>query len=597
MSLTHGGGLVFIVEKEDAATSTDENVTFKLDGRKDGLRLDLSLRPERQVPSIESGKHPVRQPVTPSKDRFPGIVAIPEVDKSALARVLSDTAASATKQAADEGKRKAKADAPLPPDSALFSQIQFYSRIPVAVPELAATPGENTLDALAEAMTAYLPNMIVAPQANMGIPVAYTYFGQFLAHDMSFMDWDPALNGVGGWINAQALHALDFRSLFGTRPEAGPRTSAWEERADSALGLAALSTSGFQRAFDLPRAGAQGLHCCPDARADTNLALAQMQVLLLRFHQKASVDLGTSVSAAKETTRRHLQAVVLTDYLERIIPNAIYQDVMTTGRKLVHTGSGAFWIPIEFAAACFRFGHSMVRENYVHWTLNFPTSPNYVPRAADLSTLTHYTENGGGLVNGCQPFTWCQAWRHMIDNNGLNSANDLLARPIQASLAPMFRELGQAQFPDAKSPVVAGTFNLAKKTLFRGSGLGLPSGQSLAQAAGLAGSLDVGAFMDARRARFGALADDLALTSNTPLWFYILAEAEDQANSKLGPLGARIVMETFHAALQNAENSILSVAASGATSVSFNRELRLGFGATDRFSLSDVVAVANGGLV
>ncbi|MDK3019077.1 hypothetical protein QO033_15445 [Pseudodonghicola sp. IC7] len=473
--------------------------------------------------------------------------------------------------------------------------MQLYSRIPLTAPAPAVTPDDATLDALGEAMTAYLPDLTLSAGAS-GIPAAYTYLGQFLAHDMSFMAWNPLLGGSGGWENAQALHALDFSSLFGTAPETGARTSQWEEREDSALGLAAFASPGFQRAFDLPRAGGQGAHCCPDSRADTNLALAQMQVLMTRFHQQASVDLGRTGTAARETTQRHLQAVVLTDYLRRIVPDDVFQDVMATGRKLVHTGPGLFLIPIEFAAACCRFGHSMVRESYVHWAIDYPPGSGFAQQTADLSTLAYFTSHGGGLINGCQPFTWCQAWRHMVENANPDLPPTLRARPIQASLAPMFRELERAQFPDTQDPDATGTFNLAQRTLRRGAALGLPSGQTLAAAAGL-GGFDVAEFLDARRPRFGALADDATLIAHTPLWFYILAEAETAGGAGLGPLGARVVMETFHAALEAADASIISVAPSGATTVNFTRELRPGDGVAERFALSDVVAVANGGVL
>ena len=46
----------------------------------------------------------------------------------------------------------------------------------------------------------------------------------------------------------------------------------------------------------------------------------------------------------------------------------------------------------------------------------------------------------------------------------------------------------------------------------------------------------------------------------TPLWFYILAEAEIQGNGKLGVVGSRIVAETIVQLLFFSENSILQEA-------------------------------------
>jgi hypothetical protein len=48
------------------------------------------------------------------------------------------------------------------------------------------------------------------------------------------------------------------------------------------------------------------------------------------------------------------------------------------------------------------------------------------------------------------------------------------------------------------------------------------------------------------------------LLDHTPLWFYLLKEAEIVAGGRsLGPLGSRIVMETLHAAIEAARPSIL----------------------------------------
>ena len=47
------------------------------------------------------------------------------------------------------------------------------------------------------------------------------------------------------------------------------------------------------------------------------------------------------------------------------------------------------------------------------------------------------------------------------------------------------------------------------------------------------------------------------LLANTPLWFYILREAEHHGN-KLAGVGARIVAETFHRAIQASTHSMLA---------------------------------------
>jgi hypothetical protein len=45
---------------------------------------------------------------------------------------------------------------------------------------------------------------------------------------------------------------------------------------------------------------------------------------------------------------------------------------------------------------------------------------------------------------------------------------------------------------------------------------------------------------------------------NTPLWFYILKEAEEtEGGARVGAVGSRIVMETFHGLLEGSWHSIL----------------------------------------
>jgi hypothetical protein len=78
-------------------------------------------------------------------------------------------------------------------------------------------------------------------------------------------------------------------------------------------------------------------------------------------------------------------------------------------------------------------------------------------------------------------------------------------------------------------------FSLAERNLLRGHVLGLPSGEYVARAMGVE----------------PLSPEKLAITqpsliSNTPLWYYVLKEAEVLCESHhLGPVGARIVAETF----------------------------------------------------
>jgi hypothetical protein len=85
---------------------------------------------------------------------------------------------------------------------------------------------------------------------------------------------------------------------------------------------------------------------------------------------------------------------------------------------------------------------------------------------------------------------------------------------------------------------------LALLDLLRGRALGLPSGEAVATAMGT-GVADAG----------------LELTAPTPLWYYLLREAEVVTEGRrLGPTGATIVAEVFVGLLAGDPSSFLRAA-------------------------------------
>ncbi len=424
-------------------------------------------------------------------------------------------------------------------------------------------PGDLTTKQIKpETLVALADAMLVDSDPISNIPAAYTYFGQFLAHDMSYMQQIKARDGTIIWRNNNGGQALEFDSLFGTVNKPGEPTSDWILNADTALGRA--RDAGAREVYDLPRHNADGgVPCCKDPRADSNLGLSQMHVLLVRFHQALADKLALDDEKAREATKKHLQAVVLTDYLPRLVPLDIFADVMKTGRRLVAADSAEdFLVPLEFATAIFRFGHSMIRNTYENWSVPLP--PNFsIPASSEASvgTLLRLTSKSGGLSSGMQKFAWCTQWRNMIGDLSYYPYQQVWARGITASIARSLGNVPPQNFPDLQvdDPLDITHFNLAHHTLKRGHNFNLPSGQALACCAGLTSTLDVAAFLSARPERFAGFSPESAFFQNTPLWFYVLAEAENQADGKLGPLAGRIVMETFHAALERDACGILKV--------------------------------------
>jgi hypothetical protein len=109
--------------------------------------------------------------------------------------------------------------------------------------------------------------------------------------------------------------------------------------------------------------------------------------------------------------------------------------------------------------------------------------------------------------------------------------------------------------------------SLAQRNLLRGKALGLPSGQAVARAMGMPQNViltpaELALPTDAPGGTPGDPPRNLAeaFNVNTPLWFYILKEAEVHCNGKnLGPVGGRIVAEVLIGLLAGDPFSFLRV--------------------------------------
>jgi hypothetical protein len=183
-------------------------------------------------------------------------------------------------------------------------------------------------------------------------------------------------------------------------------------------------------------------------------------------------------------------------------------------------------MPIEFAVAAYRFGHSMLRPSYVI---------NEEGGDAELfgAEPTPFNLNGRRPL----PSRLKIAWRHFFDDiPGEPRLPTNFSRPIDVDLsAPLFT------LPTSIVPPPDTRVSLAERNLLRGKRLGLPSGQQVASAMGLpADRILTGPDLGLPEELVGELG------ANTPLWYYILREAQVQENGKrLGAVGGRIVAEVF----------------------------------------------------
>ncbi len=120
---------------------------------------------------------------------------------------------------------------------------------------------------------------------------------------------------------------------------------------------------------DLPR-NAEGLAIVGDPRDDTYLFISQLHLALLKLHNllldevRAAGTPSTDVFAeAQQLTRWHYQWLILHEYLPLTVGDALVQEVLREGPRIYQLGERPF-VPVEFSAAAFRFGHSQVCSLY-----------------------------------------------------------------------------------------------------------------------------------------------------------------------------------------------------------------------------------------
>jgi hypothetical protein len=263
---------------------------------------------------------------------------------------------------------------------------------------------------------------------------------------------------------------------------------------------------------------------------------------MLRFHN-AVVDLlvaaffaGDIFAEAKRIVTHHYQWAVIHDFLGRICGATAVNNAMAS---VVAPVGSSFRMPVEFAVAAYRFGHSMIRDRY--W-VNF----NFVN--ATLGQIFEFNRNPRLPVFS----NWVVDFNAFFDT-GVPVPVHNKARKIDSVLANGLEAL----------PGFAGLMAiLATRNLRRSLAFGLPSGQGMANAFGIAPMTAAQLISGLPAAEVAVLnASGGLLKTKTPLWYYILREAAVLAGgNQLGPIGGRIVAETFVRILKRDASSYLNVA-------------------------------------
>jgi len=490
-------------------------------------------------------------------------------------------------------------------EDAVVSEVTFETPFDYLFPKLVGDPAAHlpadnpagmvaALNALGDAMLEEPAQAggELQPTGNSTIPPVYTYWGQFIDHDLTantdrdsevsditkdgLAPLDPAF--VVANLKNLRQPTLNLDSVYGDGPtfDAGSPTEAAGFYDGVRFKIGPVATQDIPGARippeddllrDLPRVGK--LAQIADARNDENLIVAQLHTAFLRFHNAAVdwVEAHEPASAgdaprlferARQLTRWHHQWLVVHDYLKTVARAGVADRILLGGAKHYRPHGDRPFMPLEFSVAAYRFGHTMVRAAYDH-NRNFGRPGGLLPRA-DFVLLFQFTGKGFpepflGQAD-VLPSNWVIEWDRFVDKG--SPLPDRFARKIDTVLAPPLSDMVNEGNAEPDPMIKALLKNLARRNLLRGYLLSLPTGQGVAGEMGVA-PLSGDELRQGNGAAVNQVLEENGLLERTPLWFYVLKEAEVRSNGNtLGELGSRIVCETIIGQLLHDPESYLN---------------------------------------
>ena len=385
------------------------------------------------------------------------------------------------------------------------------------------------------------------------IPAGYTYWGQFIDHDITF---DPTSsltsNNRPRKVKNFRTPCLDLDSVYGAGPAADPHLYDQTPPApgpdpgavlllgsNQEQGNGGPDTANPPTDFDVPR-NAQGTALMGDPRNDENLIVSQLHHAFLKYHNAVVAHIHVqgrhSFSEAQRLVRQHHQFAIRHDFLPTICRSDVVDRVFANGPRFFR--QPRLRMPVEFAVAAYRFGHSMIRDDY-------GVNDNF--QDATLQEIFDFVRRPRIPVLS----NWVVDFNRFFrtgSNKPLNSA-----RPIDTELAVQLNAL-----PDASPGLMS---QLAARNLVRGLRFRLPSGQSVARRMGVTPLSKAELSKDTSRNEATILEEkNDRLLRKTPLWYYVLKEAEvRESGRRLGHVGSTIVSEVFYRMLRDDDDSYLNV--------------------------------------
>jgi len=359
---------------------------------------------------------------------------------------------------------------------------------------------------------------------NPRIPAGWPFFGQFVAHDITH-DRSPLQESekVAVLQNFRTPR-LDLECVYGAGPVGQPYLYDVGDPDQFLIGHSESSIG------DLPR-NEQGLALVGDARNDTHLFISQLHLAFLHFHNRVvdtmrrqKVNASEVFDRAARMVRWHYQWIVLHEFLPISVGEELVRELIESGSKVCRFTGKAF-IPVEFSDGAYRFGHAQIQQSY-----NVNSNLRDIPIFPDLVGICPVTSER--RVD----------WKLFFDFDGERPPQP--SRRISPQLVSALMRLPRALVGETPRPEFR---SLASRDLYRGHSVSLPSGEALARALNL------------QPCNATELKTADARWSETPLWLYVLAEAEAQERGeRLGEVGGRIVAEVIFELLRHDPTSFLN---------------------------------------
>jgi hypothetical protein len=428
------------------------------------------------------------------------------------------------------------------------------------------------------------------------IPAAYTYFGQFVAHDISAFDLKGRLhqdkpscdfrNGVNPnnftklantTVNNRGSQ-IQLDSIYNKAPleddkihlklGAVTKPDSDSDSNSSSVHLKEIwMTDPFQDVFrDLDNQ----TPVIGDPRNDNNVIVSQLHVAFVRAHNvlvdlllNKGVDRTVVFQQARTLLRQHYHHLLIYDFLHRVSDEKTLQDVLAREDHLYDPKVPDQQLPLEFTVGAYRFGHSMVTSTY-YYNENLPgvSFSSLVPLRMMKNPGTDKRQSSLAAAHVIE-------WKRFVaDRNGaiktVNLNPNFAGLLIPALIRQQFTVLNE------KGEKLPCESNLAVIDLLRGYMLRLPTGQAVARCLIQKGrdlrALTADEIISTAKKRSSEqlnilTAPEFDFCNRTPLWFYVLAEAEVfNQGKRLGPIGTTIVAEVLLGLVRRSPDSILSEA-------------------------------------